>query len=225
MHTKQLFAVILCVVFLGCNQKEVNKNSLLNQKFDTQTSVEVVENLPLDVGRSIWQKPGIILDKLGDLDGKIIADIGAGKGYFAFRLALKAEKVIAIDINQKYLNYIDSVTQHIHPNLKERIETRLTETSENALNDQEADCIIIINTIAYLPDLSTYLSNLKSKLKLGGTLMVVDYKMKKLPINAPPKSERIYLDRLEDILEANGFKSIKTDDTSLDYQYIITAQI
>ncbi|MBK7700716.1 MAG: hypothetical protein IPJ39_19310 [Saprospiraceae bacterium] len=47
--------------------------------------------------------------------------------------------------------------------------------------------------------------------------------MKKLPINAPPKDERIYLDKLEDILESAGYQIAQSDDTSLDYQYILTA--
>ncbi|MBK9734655.1 MAG: hypothetical protein IPO92_06695 [Saprospiraceae bacterium] len=53
--------------------------------------------------------------------------------------------------------------------------------------------------------------------------MIIDYKMKKLPINAPPKTERIYLDKIEDMLLSAGYKDIVSDDTSLDYQYIIEA--
>ena len=41
------------------------------------------------------------------LDGKTVADIGAGTGYFAFPLAKKAAKVIAIDIDQRFLDYIE----------------------------------------------------------------------------------------------------------------------
>ena len=53
--------------------------------------------------------------------------------------------------------------------------------------------------------------------------MIIDYKMKRLPINAPPKEERVYLDQLEDMLIKAGYKVFQTDDTSLDYQYIIQA--
>lgn len=45
--------------------------------------------------------------------------------------------------------------------------------------------------------------------------MVIDYKMKRIPINAPPKTERVYLDKLEDMFINAGYKIIKTDDTSL----------
>lgn len=54
--------------------------------------------------------------------------------------------------------------------------------------------------------------------------MIIDYKMKRLPINSPPKSERVYLDHLEDVLIDAGYKLLKVDDTSLDYQYIIKAE-
>ena len=65
---------------------------------------------------------------------------------------------------------------------------------------------------------------LKKGLKKDGVIMVIDYKMKRIPINAPPKTERVYLDKLEDMFINAGYKIIKTDDTSLDFQYILKVQ-
>jgi hypothetical protein len=54
--------------------------------------------------------------------------------------------------------------------------------------------------------------------------MIIDYKITRLPINAPPKALRLYLDKLEDMLIGAGFELIGSDDTSLDYQYIVQAK-
>ncbi|NJO92951.1 MAG: hypothetical protein HC831_31295 [Chloroflexia bacterium] len=42
--------------------------------------------------REKWQKPDLVIDKLGDLSNKTIGDIGAGTGYFSFRLAKKQKR-------------------------------------------------------------------------------------------------------------------------------------
>jgi len=56
----------------------------------------------------IGKKPEVVIAKLGDLSNMTVADIGAGTGYFSFRLAEKAEKVISIDIDERFLNYIEN---------------------------------------------------------------------------------------------------------------------
>lgn len=177
-----------------------------------------------NVGRAIWQKPGLVIEKLGDISDKVIADIGAGTGYFSFKLALKAKKVIAVEIEQGLLDYIDSTKVMLPENKRSRIETRLATPDDPNLKVEEVDIILIINTIAYIKDLPEYLQTLKKCLKKDGKIMIIDYKMKRLPINSPPKSERLYLDHLEDVLIDAGYKLLKVDDTSLDYQYIIKAE-
>jgi 2-polyprenyl-3-methyl-5-hydroxy-6-metoxy-1,4-benzoquinol methylase len=55
--------------------------------------------------RMIWQNPGAVMDAMGDIRERVIADIGAGEGFFAARLAPIADRVIAVEIDQKYINY------------------------------------------------------------------------------------------------------------------------
>ena len=61
-----------------------------------------------DVGRIVWQKPEEVVRLLGDISDKTIADIGAGSGYFTFRFALKAKKVIAIDIDPTMIKLMET---------------------------------------------------------------------------------------------------------------------
>lgn len=195
------------------------------EPIDTISSVDTnLDDTNSNVGRAIWQKPGLVIEKLGDISDKVIADIGAGTGYFSFKLALKAKKVIAIEIEQGLLDYIDSTKVMLPEDKRSRIETRLASPDDPHLKPGEVDIILIINTIAYIKNIPQYLQTLKKGLKKDGQIMIIDYKMKRLPINSPPKSERVYLDYLEDVLLDGGYKLLKVDDTSLDYQYIIKAQ-
>jgi len=217
--------LILVVLIGACKQSGYEIESKETIKIDSTFSLDTdIDHTQSNIGRAIWQKPGLVIEKLGDISDKVIADLGAGTGYFSFKLAFKAKKVIAIEIEQELLDYIDSTKVMLPEDKRDRIETRLASANDPHLISEEVDIILIINTIAYIKNLPQYLETLKSGLKKDGKIMIIDYKMKRLPINSPPKSERLYLDRLEDILLESGYTLLEVDDTSLDYQYIIKAQ-
>jgi len=183
-----------------------------------------------DEERAYWQKPDLVLSKLGPLENKIIADIGAGMGYFSFELAKrKAKKVIAVDIDEemlKALNYFKNLMEEKEKDFGKRFEVRLAQTDDSNLNDDEVDIILIVNTVAYIENRIDYLTQLRNTIKEDGQIIIVDYKTKKLPdyINAPSYDDRIYLHVMEEQLEAAGFSNIVSDDTTLDYQFIVIAQ-
>jgi ubiquinone/menaquinone biosynthesis C-methylase UbiE len=221
----RLYIVFFAILSLGCKDNNFNfKPSEVSESRPIDDNDTDNEENSVNVGRAIWQKPGMVIDRLGDISDKTIADIGAGTGYFSLKLAYKAKKVIAVEIEPELLLYIDSSKVKLPEDKRKRIETRLASADNPNLHAEEADIIVIINTIAYIEDIPKYLMTLKKGLKMDGIIMVIDYKMKRLPINAPPKTERVYLDKLEDMFIDAGYKIIKTDDTSLDYQYILKVQ-
>ena len=177
-----------------------------------------------NVGRYTWQKPELIINKLGDIQGKTIADIGAGTGYFVIRLASKEADVLAVDIDPVMINYIDSVKELLPTETQARITTRLAKADDPMLKEAEVDIAIIINTVSYIAQLEDYLTTLKQGIKPEGTIMILDYKNKIIDIPAPPLDDRISIGRLQTYLANAGYKNIIVDDTSLEYQYIITAK-
>ena len=178
-----------------------------------------------NIGRSSWQKPNLVIEKLGNIEGKTIADIGAGTGYFSFRLAFNGAKVIAIEIDPKMIELIETFDLNLPTDLHGKIETRLAKPDDPLLSPSEVDIVFIMNTIAYIENPSDYLARLKSGMKPNGTIMIVDFKTKNLDINAPPMDERISPSIVLGILENAGFSKIVLDDSSLEYQYIITASL
>ena len=69
------------------------------------------------------------------------------------------------------------------------------------------------------------MTNLTPTIRQGGEIVIVDYKSKRLPsyVEAPKFKDRVYMHVLEEDLEKAGFNNITVDDTTLEYQYIITA--
>jgi ubiquinone/menaquinone biosynthesis C-methylase UbiE len=219
-----IFILLLLTSFWSCNNKEISVDPVSKTNVSSAEYAENIEDVQSPIGRAIWQKPGLVIEKLGNVSDKTIADIGAGTGYFSLKLAPKSKKVIAIEIDTHLIKKIDSLKQFLPSEAINKLETRLAQPENPNLNDDEVDIILIINTIAYIPNPEKYIRTIKKGLKKGGKIMIIDYKMKKLPINAPPKSERIYLDVLEDMFIQSGYTLIQSDDTSLEYQFIIIAQ-
>jgi len=175
--------------------------------------------------RMSWQKPEQVIQSLGNLEDKVVADIGAGIGYFAFKLIPKSKKVIAIDIDPETTQILEAFKSTLRDDLKERFDVRLATANDPKLNDEEVDILFIVNTIAFLTPRVEYLRNIKNALKEGGRIFIVDFKTKKMPeyVHAPSYDQRLYMHILEEQLEAAGYSNISTDDTSLEYQYMVTA--
>lgn len=172
--------------------------------------------------RLFWQKPDLVIDRLGDISEKTIADIGAGSGYFARRLAHKAQRVIAIDIDQQFIDFMDSIkVVELPTEYQDNFETRLAYPDDPNLEPNEADIVLIVNTYMLIQDRVAYLRLLKEGIRPGGKLVIVDYKKKRIPLPAPPQSIRLPLFQVENELEEAGYELLEADDTSLDYQYIV----
>ncbi len=177
--------------------------------------------------RDIWQNPDVVMRMLGNLNGKVVADIGAGPyGYFTLRIANKTnvEKIIAIDIDQDAINFIENAKILLKEPIRNRIETRLVPPSSPRLVDQEVDVVIIVNTYFYIQDHKNYLETLRKGIKPGGQLVIVDFKKRYTPVG-PPINYRIGLGSVEQDLMAAGYQRIESDDKTLDYQYIVKAYI
>ncbi len=173
--------------------------------------------------RGIWQKPDMVISLLGDLQGKTVADIGAGTGYFTFRMVPKAEKVIGIDIDQRFISFLDSVKVRLPEKYRGHFETRLAKVNDPCLKPNEVDAVIIVNTYGYIENRVQYLKLLSKGIVPGGRVLIIDFKKNNLPVG-PPDQFRVATSQVERELVAAGFKITKIDKEALDYQYIMMAQ-
>jgi hypothetical protein len=98
----------------------------------------------------------------------------------------------------------------------------LVDVDDAKLKKGETNAVIIVNTYMYIQNRVDYMKKLRQGIAKGGKVLIVDYKEKNIPVG-PPVSIKVPLSMVEKELKQAGFKQINSDDTSLDYQYIITA--
>ena len=174
--------------------------------------------------RLAWQKPDFIINLFGDISNKIIADLGAGTGFFSFRLVRSAKKVIALDIDKRYLSFMDSLKVELPKDLQARFETREVGENDAHLKEHEVDAVLVVNTYMYISNRIEYMKKLKQGISKQGSVIIVDYKDKNLPVG-PPVEIKVPLRIVEAELRAAGFKIQSADDATLEYQYIVKAVV
>lgn len=223
-----VMVLLLSSIFSACgdNNPTIQDRAPINRNRDST----IVTNFPgffenyESTNRGIWQKPNLILDLLGDLSDKTIADIGAGTGFLTRQIIPKAKKVIAIDIDPRFIDHLDSIKNNsLIKEFQDRLETRLAQTDNPNLKKGEVDVVIIVNTYMYIEDRIDYLKILRQGLAENGRLLIIDFKKKNTPVG-PPIDIRTPLYEVEKELAAGGFQNIETNDTALDYQYIVMAK-
>lgn len=171
--------------------------------------------------RSWWQKPEEVIAMFRPLKGKKVVDIGCGTGYFSFKMVDSGAVVVAADIDDRFLSYVDSVKDARGISAK-YLQTRKVQPDDPMLEKREADVVLIVNTYHHLENRVEYLKKVKAGLKKTGYVVIIDFFQKDLPLG-PPKEMKQSADDVNRDLKLAGFSQFRTDDKLLSYQYIVLA--
>jgi arsenite methyltransferase len=172
-----------------------------------------------DPKRDAYQKPHEVLAALNVKPGEVIADIGAGSGYFAFRLAHHVGvkgKVYAVDISPDMILHIN---RRIRDTQAANVVSVLADPDDPLLLDQSVNRFFICDVWHHVENQTKYLSLLKKMLKPGGEIVMIDFHKKELPFG-PPLKIKIAREDLIKQMETNGFRLAK-EHTFLPYQYFL----
>jgi SAM-dependent methyltransferase len=173
--------------------------------------------------REAWQKPDEVISLFGDIKGLSIMDLGSGSGYFTFRLARKAGKVIAGDVDERYLSYIsEKLNKPENSNLHGKVELRKIPNDNPGLKDGEVDGILVVNTFHHMGNRILYFKNALKGLKPGGKIIIVDY-IKGITFG-PSDEHKIEMAEALGELKQVGFSEITTNIQLLKYQFIILCE-
>lgn len=172
-----------------------------------------------DPKRDEYQKPHEVLTALNIKPGEIIADIGAGTGYFTFRLAHHVGdkgKIYAVDVSPDMIRHINRRSRDAKAT---NVVAILAEPDDPLLSEQSVNRIFICDVWHHVENQTKYLSLMKKLLKPGGEIVMIDFHKKELPFG-PPLQMKIAREDLLKQMEGNGFRLAK-EHTFLPHQYFL----
>jgi predicted methyltransferase len=180
---------------------------------------------PSDLGlleapdRDLWQPPDQIMDAIGIADGSVVADIGAGSGWFTIRLARRVGPqglVYAEDVQDEMIN---AIMRRVQREGITNVKPVLGIGSNPRLPANSLDAVLVVGAYYEIVDRVTMLSNLARALKPQGRIGVIDFKLEGTG-PGPATDERVSPDVVvKDAVEA-GLHLIR-QEPFLPYQYFL----
>ena len=170
--------------------------------------------------RDVWQRPEQIMDALQIAEGSVVADLGAGSGWFTIRLARRVGpngKVYAEDIQQPMVSAMNLRIKR--EGLEKIVRTVLGTASDPSLPRNALDAVLIVDAYHEMEDPVVLLRNVGASLKPGGRLGIVNFTKEGFG-PGPPMEERVDPERVIRDAQAAGLRLNSRPDI-LPFQYLL----
>jgi len=181
---------------------------------------------PKDLGtlegpdRDAWQRPDQIMDALGIADGSVVADMGAGGGWFTVRLARRVRpggRVYAEDIQRQMIESIERRVKR--EGFAGRVKTVLGSPLDPKLPERALDAALFVDAFHEVEHPVTLLRNLATSLKPEGRIGIVDFTSEGAG-PGPPMNERVDPEQVIRNAEEAGLRLLSREDLPR-YQYML----
>jgi predicted methyltransferase len=168
--------------------------------------------------REVEEKPTLVIRSIALKPTDTVADIGAGTGYFSFRMAKLVPKgrVLAVDIQSEMINILnflkkDRKITNVEPVLS-------TETSPN-LPANKVDLALMVDAYHEFNYPREMMTNIVAALKPGGRVVLIEYRGENpfIPIKGLHKMTQ---KQVKKEMSAVGLKWVETKD-NLPQQHIL----
>jgi ubiquinone/menaquinone biosynthesis C-methylase UbiE len=182
---------------------------------DIDKAVKMFENAERDA----WQKPDEVVQQLQLRPGDVVADIGAGTGYFTRRFAAAvgpSGKAMGLDIES-------TMVTHINDDAQKRgltnLSARQVPPNDPQLAPQSVDVVFLCDTYHHMQDRVAYARRLAQALKPGGRVVIVDFQKRPLPLG-PPMEWKLAPEIVTEEFRQAGFQLARSLEF-LPYQYFL----
>ena len=169
--------------------------------------------------RAEWQEPAAVVRALGLRRGHVVADIGAGPGYFALRVARAVGPgghVYAVDAEPQVLEIL---RERVRAAAVRNVTPVLGDGDDPLLPSGTCDLVLIVDTYHHFDDGRWFLRRAARALKRGGRLVNIDFARQETPVG-PPVEHRVARETfLRDAREA-GLRLV-AEHRFLPYQYFL----
>jgi cyclopropane fatty-acyl-phospholipid synthase-like methyltransferase len=175
-----------------------------------------------DPARDRWQKPHQVIEALRLAPGAVVADIGAGTGYFSARLAtmLPKGKVFAADLEPDMVRHLaERARRERLPNL-----VAVQSAVDDARLPEKVDLALLVDVYHHIGDRRAYFERLKGALKPGARVAIIDFTMD--AEMGPPPRARVPQAQVKRELAAAGYVlADEPDFLPNQYFLIFTASV
>lgn len=148
--------------------------------------------------------PEKIIDYLQVGQGDVVADLGAGNGYFTIPMAKRTnQSVYAIDIEPVMLNELKKSAE------KEEvvnIEYLISGVDKTELTDSTMTRVMMSLVLHEVPNIDKALEEAKRILHPGGQLLLLEWKAIEME-SGPPLEERMPSETIVELLKTKGFET------------------
>jgi ubiquinone/menaquinone biosynthesis C-methylase UbiE len=211
-------AVVLWTIAPAAGQAPRDQHEMHRLHDDPAAYIAALE----DPRRDAYQKPKEVMQALDIKQGEIIADIGAGSGYFSVRLAHHVGatgRVYAVDVSPDMI-------RHLHARVRDlRLlnVTPILAPPDDPLLPEQVDRFLIVDVWHHIENQAAYLAVMKKQLKPNGQVVMIDFHKRELPVG-PPLAMKIAREDLLRQMVANGLQ-LATEHTFLPYQYFLVFKV
>ncbi len=169
-----------------------------------------------DPERDAWQKPHEVIRALALKPDAVVADIGAGTGYFSVRFAHMVPKgrVYAVDTEPDMVRYLAARAK------KEGLRnlTAVAAAPGDPRLPRKADLVVLVDVFHHIEDRERYFSRLRTSLRPGARLAIIDFRMDSP--DGPPRAARIAPEQVKAELARAGY-SLAEEHGFLPNQYFL----
>lgn len=220
--TVGLISILILLVFslTGCNAHQAKHTPASQQRFD---DIEFWVKLFENPERDKWQKPDEVVKNLNLKDGDVVADIGAGTGYFTRHLARAVGptgKALGLDISSSMVGYMKEDARKL--NLK-NYEARVVKADDPELELRSVDVIFLCNTYHHIEDRTNYFKRVVKSLKADGRIVIVDFYIDS-PVGPKAPGHKVSKEIALKEMKNAGYRLIKSHDI-LPYQYFLEFEL
>jgi predicted methyltransferase len=155
-----------------------------------------------DPKRDAWQKPHEVIKALALAPDAVVADIGAGTGYFAVRLAhmLERGRVYGVDTEPDMVAWL--TRRAGEAGLANLVAVRAKPDASGL--PEPVDLALLVDVYHHIAARVPYFRDLRASLKPGGRVAVIDFRASSKI--GPPARDRIPAARVEAEMAEAGYR-------------------